>query len=518
MTGQGLEPMYHISRFAAATPDRIAATFIPSGRTISFGALEAQANQSAHALRALGLRRGDCVGISITNRPEFLSVMMGAQRIGLYYVLLSTKLSVDDLAYIVGDSGAKVVVISGGCFAAEDTGSLSRLNVPVCLLDVQGAGAGFTDWAALVASQPHSLPDDCSRGRDLLYSSGSTGRPKGILKPLQDGAFDTPDPVNMGAAAAYGFGAGAVVLSPCPLYHAAPHRFANITLHAGAMLVVAEQFDPEMCLQAIQKLEVTHSLWVPTMFHRMLQLPDDVRGRYDLSSHRLAVHGAAPCPVHVKQRMIDWWGPIIEEYYSGSEGVGSTSISSSEWLAHPGSVGRPKDCVVHVLGDDGVELGAGQIGDIYFESDRSFQYLGDAGKTGQITSAEGWKTFGDIGYVDQDGYLYLTDRRHFTIISGGVNLYPQEIESALLEHPEVRDAAVFGIPSEEFGQMAMAVIQLVDEGRAGDEMRNAIRSFIRGRLGPVKTPKLVEFEKDFPRHATGKLYKRELIARYSGQH
>ncbi len=505
--------MYHISRFAAATPDRVAATFIPSGRTVTFGALEAEANQAAHALRALGLKRGDCVGISITNRPEFLSAMLGAQRIGLYYVLLSTKLSVDDLAYVVGDSKAKVVIVSKGCFAAETPEALSQLGAKVCALDIPGAP--FNDWAALLAAQPATLPDDCSRGRDLLYSSGSTGRPKGILKGLPTGAYDAPDPVNMGAASAYGFGSLSVVLSPCPLYHAAPHRFANITLHAGAMLVVAEQFDPETCLKAIETYGVTHSLWVPTMFHRMLQLPDAVRGAYDLSTHGRAVHGAAPCPVHVKQRMIDWWGPIIDEYYSGSEGVGSTNISSAEWLAHPGSVGRPHDCAVHVLGPDGAELPVGEIGDIYFESAQAFEYLGDAQKTQQITSAEGWKTFGDIGYVDADGYLYLTDRRHFTIISGGVNLYPQEIESVLLEHEAIKDAAVIGVPNEEFGQVALAVVELVDPAQASDEMKAAIRSFVRARLGPIKTPKSVAFETDFPRHATGKLYKRELIARYS---
>ena len=513
MSEQGEASMYHVTRFAAATPDRVAATFIPSGRIVTFGALEAEANQAARAMQALGLKRGDCVGISITNRPEFLSAMLGAQRIGLYYVLLSTKLSIDDLAYVVEDSKAKVVIVSKGCFAAETPEALSRLDAKVCLLDLPDHG--FDDWAALVAAQSVTLPAEVSRGRDLLYSSGSTGRPKGILKALPEGAFDAADPVNMGGAAAYGFDARSVMLTPCPLYHAAPHRFANITLHAGAMLVVAEQFDAQTCLEAIQVHGVTHSLWVPTMFHRMLQLPEAVRGAYDLSTHRRAVHGAAPCPVHVKQRMIDWWGPIIDEYYSGSEGVGSTNITSAEWLAHPGSVGRPQDCAVHVLGPDGAELPVGEVGDIYFESDRAFEYLGDAGKTGQITSAQGWKTFGDIGYVDADGYLYLTDRRHFTIISGGVNLYPQEIESVLLEHEAIRDAAVIGLPNDEFGQVAVAVVQLTDAAQASDALKTAIRAFVRARLGPIKTPKSVEFETDFPRHATGKLYKRELIARYS---
>lgn len=505
--------IYHISHHAIITPDRIAATFIPSGRTITFGALEARTNQSAHALRALGLQRGDCVGISITNQPEFLSAMLAAQRIGLYYVLLSTKLSLDDLAYVIADSQMKVLIISGGCFAAETPEALAGLKVKVCGLDI--VNAGLDDWADLVAAQPASLPADCSKGRDLPYSSGSTGRPKGILKTLPDEAFDGHDPVNLGVAAVYDVGPSSVFLLPCPFYHAAPHRFINAVLHAGAALVVAEHFDAELCLMAIGDHGCTHSLWVPTMFHRMLQLPDAVRAAANLATHKHAIHGAAPCPVHVKQRMIDWWGPIIDEYYSGSEGIGSTSISSAEWMAHPGSVGRPLDCVVHVLDPNGTELAAGEIGDIYFESDRPFEYLGDARKTLQITSAQGWRTFGDIGHVDADGYLYLTDRRHFTIISGGVNLYPQEMESVLLEHEAIKDAAVIGVPDDEFGQVAIAIVQLVDATRATEEMQATIRAYVRARLGPIKTPKRVAFEVDFPRHATGKLYKRDLIARYS---
>jgi acyl-CoA synthetase (AMP-forming)/AMP-acid ligase II len=251
------------------------------------------------------------------------------------------------------------------------------------------------------------------------------------------------------------------------------------------------------------------------MFHRMLQLPEALRNGTDLSAHAHAIHGAAPCPVHVKRAMIDWWGPILDEYYSGSEGIGSTNITSAEWLAHPGSVGKPQDCKVHILDANGDELPTGETGDIYFESAATFEYWKGSTKTASVTSRQGWRTFGDIGHVDADGYLYLTDRKHFTIISGGVNIYPQEVESALLEHPQIKDAAVIGVPNDEFGQVAVAVVQLVDDAEPSAAMEAALRSFVRDRLGPIKTPKAIKFEQDFPRHATGKLYKQELIQKYA---
>jgi long-chain acyl-CoA synthetase len=480
---------------------------------LTFAALDAAANRAANAFRALGLERGDCIGISITNRPEFLFLMLAAQRAGLFYVLLSTKLSLGDLAYIIDDAQAKVTVISAGSFAAERAAELSDL--PGHILQIDIAGTTCDDWSALEAAQPDDLRFEPSRGREMLYSSGTTGRPKGVRKPLPDGPFDAIDPVNAGVARTYGVGPGASFYSPCPLYHAAPHRFANVALHNGATLIVPGHFDAAQSISELGQFGCTHSLWVPTLFHRMLKLPEAMRSGTDLSAHIHAIHGAAPCPVHVKRQMIDWWGPILDEYYSGSEGIGSTNITSAEWLAHPGSVGKPQDCKVHILGADGEELPPGETGDIYFESSATFEYWKGSNKTASVTSRQGWRTFGDIGHVDADGYLYLTDRRHFTIISGGVNIYPQEIESALLEHPQIKDAAVIGVPNEEFGQVAVAVVQLIDDAEPSEAMEAALRNFVRGRLGPVKTPKAIKFEQDFPRHATGKLYKQELIQKYA---
>ena len=492
--------------------DRIAAIFPSSGLSLSFAALEAATNRAANAMLSLGLRRGDCIGLSITNRPEWLAAVLAAQRVGLYYVPLSTKLSADDLAYIVDDSAATVVIVSNGCFALETPGALDRLSARILGIGLPPTLA--EDWSALVASQPASLPADTSRGRVMMYSSGTTGRPKGIRKPLPDGAFDTPDPADLAVKAAYGVGPGSVFFSPSPLYHAAPHRFVTAALHAGATVVIPDAFDAGAALAAIDKYRCTHGLWVPTMFHRMLQLPDAVRAAANLSSQRYAIHGAAPCPVHVKQRMIAWWGPILDEYYSGSEGVGATRITSAEWLAHPGSVGRPADGIAHILGPDGDELPAGQTGDVYFGGNNAFDYWRDPAKTQSVVSRQGWRTFGDVGHIDADGYLFLTDRRHFTIISGGVNIYPQEIEACLLEHPAVRDVAVVGVPSDDLGQAVVAVVELVNANMATDDLMDALKKYVRLRLGPIKTPKRIVFEARLPRHDTGKLYKAGLAEKY----
>ena len=504
--------MTHASHFAVSTPDRAAAIFLPSGRSITFGALEAAVNQAANAMVTLGLRRGDCIGLAITNRPEWLVAVLAAQRVGLFYVPLSTKLSADDLAYVVGDSGAGVVVVSSGCFALETSGALGQLSARVFGIDLPANQA--EDWSALVASQPTTLPANPSRGRVMMYSSGTTGRPKGIRKPLPDGDFATPDPADMAVAAGYAVTPASVFISPSPLYHAAPHRFVGAVLHAGATVIIADTFDATAVLAAIEQYRCTHGLWVPTMFHRMLQLPDEVRAGADLSSQRYAIHGAAPCPEHIKRRMIAWWGPIVDEYYSGSEGVGSTRITSAEWLAHPGSVGRPADGIAHILGPDGAELPTGETGDVYFGGNNAFEYWRDPAKTKGVVSEQGWRTFGDVGHIDADGYLYLTDRRHFTIISGGVNIYPQEIEATLLEHPDVRDVAVIGVPSDDLGQQAVAVVELVDTATAGTTCADDLRQYVRQRLGPVKTPKRIVFEPKLPRHDTGKLYKAGLIEKY----
>jgi long-chain acyl-CoA synthetase len=348
----------------------------------------------------------------------------------------------------------------------------------------------------------------------MLYSSGTTGRPKGVRKPPFEGAFDAVDNRNAAVARSFALDASSVYLSTSPLYHSAPNRFLSAAIHAGATSIVMAKFDAERALAAIALFGCTHSLWVPTMFHRLLRLQAEVRSRYSTASMVHAVHGAAPCPVHVKQAMIDWWGPVLHEYYSGTEGIGATAITSREWLDHKGSVGRVTDGILHILDDAGRELPPGATGNVYFESDAQFEYWNDPAKTRAATSPQGWRSFGDIGHLDSAGYLYLTDRKDFVIISGGVNIYPQEIEDVLLQDPRVADAAVFGVPNEAYGEEVKAVIQPAHPDFTGPAVAEALRARCLALLGPIKVPRSIDFELDFPRHATGKLYKKLLRNRY----
>ncbi len=509
--------MYHLSNFSAATPEKTAAIFLPSEQTLSYRELEAAANQAANALHTLGVRRGDCIGVCVGNSPALLSLIFGAQRIGAYYTLMSTKLSADDFQYILQDAGATVAVISADAHAAPEivTRKLStKTGLPINLFGTGMSDGQLPDWEAIRTAASTTLAVVPSPGREMLYSSGTTGRPKGVREPLFEGPYDAVDARNAGVAHAYAFTASSVFLSTCPLYHSGPNRFLSAALNYGATCVIFESFDAARALAAIGDYQCTHSLWVPTMFHRLLQLPAEQRRASRTASLRHAIHGAAPCPVHVKRRMLDWWGPIIDEYYSGTEGIGSTHISAVEWLAHQGSVGRPVNCAVHILGNEGEEMPAGSIGDVYFESHAKFEYWNDAQKTERIFSRQGWRTFGDVGYVDADGYLYLTDRKDFTIISGGVNIYPQEIEDAILEDARVSDVAVFGVPNEEFGEEVKAVVQLLDPAEASAALAAALTQHVRHRLGPVKVPRSVDFVTSLPRHQTGKLYKKLLIEQY----
>jgi long-chain acyl-CoA synthetase len=488
----------------------------PSGKQLSFAELEARANRLAHFFRHAGLAEGDTVAAILENNEHIHPVMWAARRSGLYYALINTHLTAAEAAYIVDNSGAKAIIGSRAMRnVCEGLAENLPDGLPGLLLMADDDLAGWLRYPECVADQP-STPIDGEREGDLLqYSSGTTGRPKGIRRDLPHVSPAEAPSMLMPLMQAVGITGESVYLSPAPLYHTAPSYWSMTVQALGGTTVVMEKFDPEQALAAIQRYRVTHAQFVPAMFVRMLKLPDSVRNSYDLSSLRRVVHAAAPCPVEVKKQMIDWWGPIIDEYYASSEAVGASFIRAEEWLAHPGSVGRPLVGVPHILDENGDELGPGEVGEIYYEGGYPFTYLKDETKTAASRDAHGWVTVGDVGYLDKDGYLYLTDRRHHMIISGGVNIYPQEAEDALITHPKVLDAAVFGIPDDEMGQTVKAVVQTVDPADATDEFGNELLAWLRERLAHYKCPRSISFEAQLPRTDTGKLYKQELVKKYS---
>lgn len=507
----------HPRLHAAATPDKAALIFAADGAAITYAALEQRANRGAHALRQLGLKNGDAVAIASDNRPEFFDVYWAAQRAGLVLVLLSARFKTDEIAYIVNDSGAKVVLISDAMAATAQDCVGQRDTMPNVAHFVSiGAVDGLSDWNTLCAAQPDTPIADEEIGGRMVYSSGTTGRPKGLKF-----ASATGNPVQANPTAAmfggfYGYGPDTVYLSPAPLYHSAPMGMTSAMQSIGATAVVMAKFDPEAFLQAIERYKVTAVMVVPTMFIRLLALPEDVRGRYDLSSLKTVIHAAAPCPVPVKHAMIAWLGPIIEEFYAGSEGNGHVMINSTEWLARPGSVGRAVFGELHICDDEGNELPVGETGTIYFGGGKPVNYHNDSAKSASVRNPlhPDWTTMGDVGHVDEDGYLYLSDRKDFMIISGGVNVYPQEVENLLIGHPAVADVAVFGVPNADFGEEVKAVIQPKNWDDAGDALAAELKAYCKERLADVKCPRSFDFERELPRAETGKLYKKELRARY----
>lgn len=503
----------HPSHHAATHPDKTALIFQPSGIDLTYLELEQRVRQAAHLLQDLGVKQGDAIAFCIENSPEFFEIAWGAQRVGAIFTPMSTKLSADDMRYIVEDTGARVFILSTAC---EGCRHISKDMFPgVELLAVGGEIDGCANWKAL--RQLMSTRQICSpaRGREMMYSSGTTGRPKGVFKSLPGGEFDDPDARSVSFNQNFALDVDSVYLSTSPLYHSAPHVIAASALRYGATCVVMEHFDAELALECIQAFRCTHSVWVPTMFHRMLRLPPKMRNTYDTTSLQYAIHGAAPCPVPVKQGMIDWWGPILYEYYAGTEGIGACMITSAEWLAHKGSVGRATDGEIHILDEHEDEVPAGMTGMVYFKNESKFEYWKSPDKTASSRSKQGWWTYGDIGHVDAERYLYLTDRRDFMIISGGVNIYPQEIENVLLSHPEVADVAVFGLPNEEYGEEVKAVVLPAgDPASYTHRDKLALIDFCRQKLGTVKTPRSLDFVAELPRHATGKMHKRVLRDRY----
>ncbi|QUQ63971.1 acyl-CoA synthetase [Kutzneria sp. CA-103260] len=497
---------------AVTTPDRPAVIMSDTGATITYRELEENSLRLAHRLLDNGFRRGDVIAVLSGNDARVFEVYWAAQRTGLYVTAINRHLSPDEVAYILADSGAQALFLGPGMTATLPAQVHYAVAMDGATTEIAGP---WLDYAAELAAGSTAPLADQPRGGDMLYSSGTTGRPKGVRPPLPDRQVDEPgDQMVLLFGGQLGFGSDTVYLSPAPLYHAAPLRVCAAVQAVGGTAVVMERFDAEDALKAIERYGVTHSQWVPTMFVRMLKLPDEVRSRYDLSSHRAAVHAAAPCPVEVKQRMQDWWGPILHEYYSCTEATGLTWMRPEEWAAHPGSVGRPILGVLHICDDEGRELPAGEVGTVYFERDeRPFEYHNDPDKTrgAEHPHHPNWTTVGDIGYVE-DGYLHLTDRKAFMIISGGVNIYPQEVENVLALHPAVADVAVIGVPDPEMGERVLAVVQ-----PAPDTTPDAadLIEYVKARIAGYKAPRAVEFVDQLPRTPTGKLVKGPLRQRYS---
>ncbi|HET9732613.1 MAG TPA: AMP-binding protein [Acidimicrobiales bacterium] len=503
---------------AAKTPDKPAYVMAGSGETVTYGELDRRSNQLAQLFRRVGLRRGDSVAVFMENNAHYFEVTWAAQRSGLYYTAISSRLTAGEVAYILRDCGARLLVTSRG---KADVAAAAVAESPEVTTRLMCGGTveGFDSYEEVRDAQPDTPIADESEGQDMLYSSGTTGQPKGVKVPLPaEAPIGTPTGVYLLGVGLYGLDADNVYLSPAPLYHAAPLRFTMSWMRAGATVVVMETFDPLEYLRLVERHRVTHSQVVPTMFVRMLKLDEEVRRSFDLSSLRVVIHAAAPCPIPVKRQMIEWWGPIIYEYYAGTEGNGFTAITSEEWLEHPGSVGRAILGTIHIVGEDGEEVPPGEAGTIFFESGSPFEYHNDPEKTAASRNDRGWSTLGDIGYVDPDGYLYLTDRKAYMIISGGVNIYPQEAENLLVTHPKVADAAVIGVPNDDLGEEVKAVVQLMAEVGAGPDTEAELIAFCRAHLAHFKCPRSVDFVTELPRLPTGKLYKRLLRESYWAGH
>ena len=500
-----------ISDHAASAPASTALIDTDAESVVTYRDLEGRARQVAGLLHEAGLRRGDSVALMLPNRPEFLEVSWGCQLSGLYYTAINTHLTLDEVAYIVEDSEARAVFIDGSMagLAAELSDRHPRVELRIVTGDPI---AGWRPYEEALAST--EAVAERSDGCEMLYSSGTTGRPKAVRRPLPEANGSWAQAVLEGALVhRYKMTASSVYLSPAPLYHAAGVNYTMAVNRVGAASLLMRKFDPERVLQLIERHHVTHAQFVPTMFVRMLKLPVEVREKYDVSSLECVLHAAAPCPVDVKHQMMDWFGPVIHEYYGGTEGFAGSTIGPDEWLSHPGSVGTPLT-PVHIVGEDGAELPVGEDGEIYFEGGPAFEYYKDPAKTASVSNERGWRTLGDVGHVDEDGFLYLTDRSTFMIVSGGVNIYPQEAENVLIMHPKVADAAVFGVPNAEFGEEVKAVVQPLPGIAADDGFAQELMAYCHEHLAGYKCPRSVDFDPELPRDPNGKLYKRRIRDRY----
>jgi long-chain acyl-CoA synthetase len=513
-----------INVHAQRTPDKVAVAVVETGATLTYAQLDDASARLARLLRERGAKHGDRVSVLMDNRAEYLVAVWAARRCGLRSVPINWHLKTEEAAYVVDNSDSVALITSQPLLELAET-VRERCPQLKTHLVFGPAGRGFESVEAATAGlAPWPMTDE-PEGALMPYSSGTSGRPKGILRPLADTRFGDRIGFEQMVEVAYGFSADTVYLCPAPLYHTAPIGWSMATLANGGTLVVLHSYDPEQALKAIETHRVTHAQFVPTHFIRMLKLPEAARSAYDLSSLKFAIHAAAPCPVEVKEAMIAWWGPIIYEYYAGSEGGGFVSLNTEEWLKHRGSVGKVQttaalgmgnpggQTAVHIVDPEtGEEVKSGDVGVIYFAAATPFDYYKDPGKTAEFFNDKGWGTLGDMGWIDGEGYLYLTDRKSHMIISGGVNIYPQEIESVLALHPAVADVGVIGVPNAEFGEEVKAVVQPAVE--PSEALAEELMAYCRERLAGYKCPRTVDFAETLPRLPNGKLLKRELRKPY----
>ncbi len=514
-------PGFHPSRHAQTRPDAAAMVIADTGEVLTYRELDEGSNRFAHLLRSLGLQPGDRIALMLRNSPAFPIVYWGATRCGVFITLLSTHLKPAEAAYILGDSGSQALVLSASLGETPRALAAQREELIPGVRSIFYADgepiAGATSLDQALAPMPAEPVADEISGFHMIYSSGTTGRPKGIVLPFTPGPIDEFNPLE-GGMPRYHQMDPLVYLNAGPLYHGAPLSCMIAAQRLGGTFVTQRKFDAEGVLKAIDDCRVNAAQFVPTMFVRMLALPDAVRLQYDMSSLQIAMHAAAPCPVEIKRRMIEWWGPIIFEYYGSTEGVGATAITSEEWLRKPGSVGKSSLGPIHICDEDGNELPANEPGAIWFEAlgGRAINYLNDAEKTRGATHPRhaNWFAVGDIGRLDADGYLFLTDRKDFMIISGGVNIYPQAIEDCLIVHPKVLDVAVIGVANTDYGEEVRAVVQPKDWADAGPALEAELRDWVSTRISRVTQPRSYAFVEELPRIPSGKLAKHELRKLY----
>jgi len=505
--------------YAASHPDRPAIIQAETGAVTTYQELHEAAIRLSNVLRSSGVQPGDHVALCLENHPRYLEIIWGCHYAGAIYTACSSRLTRAELSYILNDCQAKVFITSK--YKADQASEIidDTPNVTSRFM-LDGTVDGYDSFEDTTQSASAQALENMVDGSDMLYSSGTTGMPKGIARPYLAREIGTAAGLSSALTQGlYSFREGMVYLSPAPLYHAAPLRF-NMWVHsAGGTTVVMEHFDAENYLKYVQQYKATHTQLVPTMFIRMLKLEESVRTKYDVSSLEIAIHAAAPCPIATKQSMIKWWGPIIHEYYAGTEGNGFVYCNSEMWLAHPGTVGTAIQGIVHICDESGNEVPQGESGTIFFEGAGVFEYHNDPEKTkdSRDPQGRGWSTLGDVGYLDADNFLYLTDRKAFMIISGGVNIYPQEAENILVNHPKVIDVAIFGIPNDDFGEEVKAVVQPVAMPKTPAEAKSLeieLIAYCKEHLADIKCPRSVDFREELPRHPTGKLYKRLLKDEY----